>query len=529
MHDEYRATEPQIAGGGISNLPRMAGVALRGAARPLRTAQRAWPRKLSTAPARVDNDTVSGAQGLNVRLDLSAVTRADLRAYMDATWDLDEALFACLRDDAAFLQVPWHGLRRPHIFYYGHSAAFYMNKAVLAGLCDDGQRPLPAFDALFEVGVDEMPWDDMTVNSRVWPHREEVSAFRSAVRHAVDRIVNVALGPSAGPVAVGPGDRAWALVMAAEHQRIHMETSTALFRELPEELLVHAPSWPSEHPSADRPCSAGDPEPGRHFAPTTLLHCPGGRVRLGRPEAAVDHFGWDLEYGAKDVDVPPFLVGEALVTNGEFHAFVADGGYRRADYWTPEAWAWLGSSGLQRPQFWVPRRHGDAPGATPGLRTMLRTVDMQWDFPVVVSHHEARAFCAWLSARDGRSYRLLAEAEHALLRPDRHDARAGEVANWHLMHGSECPSDCFPAAPSGPRDLLGNLWEHCVDAVAPFPGFEPHALYPDYSSTSFEGHHFTMLGGSFATTGSGASPWCRTYFRPHFYQHAGFRLATAAG
>lgn len=60
----------------------------------------------------------------------------------------------------------------------------------------------------------------------------------------------------------------------------------------------------------------------------------------------------------------------------------------------------------------------------------------------------------------------------------------------------------------------------------------PHALTTtdkrdlsqDFSTPCFDGEHHVIVGGSFASTGNEASVFARFHFRPHFHQHAGFRL-----
>ena len=60
---------------------------------------------------------------------------------------------------------PVHGLRHPQIFYYGHTACLYINKLRVSGVLNN---PVNAyFESIFEVGVDEMLWDDMHKNDMV--------------------------------------------------------------------------------------------------------------------------------------------------------------------------------------------------------------------------------------------------------------------------------------------------------------------------------------------------------------------------
>jgi hypothetical protein len=71
------------------------------------------------------------------------------------------------------------------------------------------------------------------------------------------------------------------------------------------------------------------------------------------------------------------------------------------------------------------------------------------------------------------------------------------------------------------------VWEWCEDDFAPFPGFREHPMYDDFSTPCFDGRHHVIIGGSFISTGAVASRFGRYEFRPHFFQHAGFRLVMA--
>ena len=78
-------------------------------------------------------------------------TRQQVLDYFDNTWTLTEILFASLQGADAFIRQPYHQLRHPKIFYYGHPAVLYINKFRVAGLLDDGIDLV--FETLFETGV----------------------------------------------------------------------------------------------------------------------------------------------------------------------------------------------------------------------------------------------------------------------------------------------------------------------------------------------------------------------------------------
>ena len=95
---------------------------------------------------------------------LDSVTRQAAKDYFDNSWTLYETLFAGLNGEEYFYRPPVHGLRHPQIFYYGHTACLYVNKLRVSGVLD---KPVNAyFESIFEVGVDEMLWDDMHKNVR---------------------------------------------------------------------------------------------------------------------------------------------------------------------------------------------------------------------------------------------------------------------------------------------------------------------------------------------------------------------------
>ncbi len=84
--------------------------------------------------------------------------RQEILRYFHSTSDCYELLFETLTSDEAYFRKPIT-LRHPLIFYLGHTATFFVNKLMLAGLLE--QRINPGFESIFAVGVDEMSWDDL--------------------------------------------------------------------------------------------------------------------------------------------------------------------------------------------------------------------------------------------------------------------------------------------------------------------------------------------------------------------------------
>ena len=488
--------------------------------------------------------------------NLSSVTRQDALEYFDNSWTLYEMLFAGLNGDEPFYRPPVHGLRHPQIFYYGHTPCLYVNKLRVSGVLD---KPVnPYFESIFEVGVDEMLWDDMHKNDMVWPTVREVYEYRKEV---YETIVNAILthpsldddtSKEGNGVLVNQEHPMWALFMGFEHERIHLETSSVLFRETPIELVQTPKHFPSLHPSVyNNTSKSTQPIEGEDFPSNQMLFVKGRDVQLGKP-LDFPSYGWDNEYGTRSMSVPDFYASEHMVTNGEFWQFVADGGYRNKQYWCDDGWAWRSHRNLKWPFFW--KQVGPAGSHEYGLRTIFEEVPMRWDWPVDVTYYESKAYCRWKSERDGgeqlssKPYRLLTEAEHQIIRHTRHnldsardDVSADKVmvtsgsefahgetaANLNMAYSSQSPVDCFPPSDSGHRDTVGNNWEWTEDHFNPLKNFEVHHVYDDFSTPCFDGKHSMIVGGSFMSTGDEASVFARFHFRPHFLQHSGFRLVAS--
>ena len=466
--------------------------------------------------------------------DLSRVTRGGLRAYFENGWTLTEVLFSSLQGEEAFYRPPWHALRHPMVFYYAHPAVLYVNKLRVAGVLERGLDE--NFEQLFETGVDEMSWDDLSKNDMEWPRISDVTAYRRRVREVVLGVID--RHPGFERLPIDEHSPLWALVMGTAHERIHLETSSVLIRELPVHLVQRPAAWPAYHP--DVASASGAPA----SAPHHWISVPAGDAVIGKPrEYPTSH--WDNEVGLRSISVPPFEATADLVSNADFHPFVASGAYADPQWWRADGWKWRTFRNAKCPAFWVPE--GPTGLHQYRLRLVFDVVDMAWDAPAVVNHHEAAAYAAWRAAQDGAAapYRLLTEAEHHRIRgtavpgaarPDPVTVFAGDemperaARNTAFAWGSESPVRALAPNALGFRDVFGNVWQWCEDHFAALPGFRVHPYYDDFSSPCFDGEHSVILGGSFASAGDEASEFARFHFRRHFQQHAGFRMVrTPAG
>lgn len=432
--------------------------------------------------------------------------RQALRDYFHQTTELYESLFESLAcDDAWFKKaIP---LRHPLIFYFGHTAAFFINKLLAAGLITE--RLDPRIEAMVAIGVDEMSWDDLDESHYAWPSVAELRAYRQRVRSRVDEFIDQL--PLTLPITWQ--SPAWVILMGIEHERIHLETSSVLIRQLPLAWVRPLPNWPI--------CPLARETPERVPA-NDLVAVPGGLVTLGK--VATDAtYGWDNEYGQRQVELAPFQASRMLVSNAEFLGFVQAGGYGEPRWWSEEGWRWREFAQASQPSFWL------GSGAARRLRLMCCEVAMPWDWPVEVNQLEAEAFCRWQAERTGLSVQLPCEAEWYQLRdrlPVEPAYGASAPGNINLEQwASSCPVDHF--AQGDFFDLLGNVWQWSSSTIDGFDGFHVHPLYDDFSTPTFDGKHALIKGGSWISTGNLAIRSSRYAFRRHFFQHAGFRYVVS--
>ena len=163
--------------------------------------------------------------------------RQEIRRYFNETFDAYETLFETLLVHDAYYRRA-DPLRHPLIFYYGHTATFFTNKLVLGKFLS--QRINPKFESQFAIGVDEMSWDDLNEAHYDWPKVEEVTEYRNQVRAAIEQLIDDT--PLTLPV--DWNSLYWVIMMGIEHERIHLETSSVLIRQLPTDLLDQKhPAW----------------------------------------------------------------------------------------------------------------------------------------------------------------------------------------------------------------------------------------------------------------------------------------------
>lgn len=352
----------------------------------------------------------------NLRDGNSEEMRSRLRQYFLDTFTKYESLFDCLASDQAFYTKSI-SLRHPLIFYYGHTATFFINKLLLTRMISE--RINQRFESMFAVGVDEMSWDDLNDGNYQWPTPAEVKTYRDQVRKQVLELIDNA--PLQMPI--DWNNPWWAIIMGIEHERIHLETSSVLIRQHKLAFVRNSQDWVPNRITGTAPQNS-------------LITVNAGRVHLAKEKSA-PFYGWDNEYGVHSAEVPAFEAAKYLVSNQEFLQFVEAGGYLNSHNWEEEGKGWLAFTKAQYPTFWIKKTNGWY------LRLMTEEIPMPWDWPAEVNYHEAKAFCNWKKSETGMAVRLPTEDEWYRLYAT---AGLSDVcdqaahANLHLDHGASALS-----------------------------------------------------------------------------------------
>ena len=218
-----------------------------------------------------------------------------------------------------------------------------------------------------------------------------------------------------------------------------------------------------------------------------------GHVALARGVELIGHqgdgFSFDNESPRHEALIPSGRIDRALVTNRDWLAFIADGGYGRQDLWLSDGWYAGQDAGWEAPGYWRRADDGWAAMTFDGIRP----VDP--DEPVThVSYYEADAYARWA----GRVLPTEFEWEVA--------ARDG-----HLP------------------DAFGVVWQWTRSAYVAYPGYRPLPGALGEYNGKFMANQFVLRGSSVATPEGHARLPYRNFFYPHQrWQFTGLRLADAA-
>jgi len=302
---------------------------------------------------------------------------------------------------------------------------------------------------------------------------------------------------------------AFAFGMVAQHEVQHDETMLATHQLRAGPPVLSAPPPPAPADAAALPAE---------------VYVPGGPFTMG---TSTEPWALDNERPAHEVNVPAFYLDTTPVTNAAYAEFVSGGGYDDPRLWTSDGWAHRQRAGLTAPLFW--RWEGEWLQTSFGIAKPIIGNE-----PVLhVCWYEADAYARWAGRRlpTEAEWEKAARWDPAAGRSRRYPWGDGEPtaerANLGQRHLRPAPAGAYPegAAPSGARQLIGDVWEWTSSDFLPYPGFVAWP-YKEYSEVFFGTEYKVLRGGAFGVS----QVACRGTFRNWDYPirrqiFAGFRTA----
>lgn len=219
-----------------------------------------------------------------------------------------------------------------------------------------------------------------------------------------------------------------------------------------------------------------------------------------------DDFAFDCEGPRHPALLSAHAIADRTVANGEWAAFIADGGYTEPRHWLSDGWAWVQREGITAPLYWEQRDGGWTRFGLDGRRAIDPAA------PVThVSFYEADAYASWAGAR------LPTEAEWEAAAAA-YDAREGNFL--------DAAGPVEPRPSTGGPAFFGDVWEWTGSAYRPYPGFRAvEGAVGEYNGKFMSGQ-CVLRGGSCATPRGHARASYRNFFYPHQrWQFTGVRLA----
>ena len=241
--------------------------------------------------------------------------------------------------------------------------------------------------------------------------------------------------------------------------------------------------------------------------PLDWIAFPGGVHEIGHQGGG---FAYDNESPRHRTYLNPFRLASRPVTNGEYLAFMQDGGYGNPEFWLSDGWSTVNRLHWSGPLYWELIAGVWWQYTLGGLRKLNP------DEPVChVSYYEAAAYAAWAGKR------LPSEAEWEI--PARGLPVAGNLFDSGYLH----PATATPG--DGLLQMYGDVWEHTASPYQPYPGFRPAAGALGEYNGKFMCSQMVLRGGSCVTPDDHVRASYRNFFYPHErWQFQGFRLAEDA-
>jgi ergothioneine biosynthesis protein EgtB len=231
----------------------------------------------------------------------------------------------------------------------------------------------------------------------------------------------------------------------------------------------------------------------------------GGVYSIGQDPG--NGFAFDNETPPHQVLLQDYRLSDRLVTNGEYLAFIEDGGYGEPALWLSDGWALIQREGWLHPLYWEQDTGDWVQFTLGGLRPLNRSE------PVChLSYYEADAYARWAGKR------LPLESELEV------------VLSQQPMTGNFINADqCHPAPAGNGGQWFGDLWTWSASPYAAYPRFKPLAGAMGEYNGKFMANQIVLKGGSCVTSADHVRASYRNFFYPdERWAFTGLRLAEDA-
>lgn len=407
----------------------------------------------------------------------------DLAARFHAVRTLTEALAGPLSDADATIQsmadaspAKWH---LAHTTWFWET--FLLREHVPGYRLFDERYPF-LHNSYYEAEGERIARAERGMLSR--PALDEILAYRAHVTAAMAGVLD------------DPAQRGL-IELGLAHEQQHQELLLTDIKH----ALWRNPLGPAmwDHPA---------PRDGVEPAAQTWLAHPGGVALVGHQGGG---FAFDNEGPAHRVLLQPFALASRLVTNGEWDAFIADGGYADARLWLSDGWAWVQREGIAAPLYW--RGEG-------GEGEHFTHAGWQRRDPAApvahVSFFEADAYASWAGARLPTEFEWEAIARGQEGSEPAHDPTLGNQL--------DAAAALLPRP--GGAGLFGDCWQFTRSAYLPYPRFAPAVGAVGEYNGKFMSGQVVLRGASCATPRGHSRASYRNFFYPQQrWQFTGLRLA----
>ncbi len=439
--------------------------------------------------------------------------KAELRERLEVAREKTLRLLADVPDEHLTMRV--HDFYSPIGWHFGHIGMTEEQWTLVQAL------GLPCLDdelAFLFANLADNPKDNRTH----LPDRDAIIAYLAATHEGTLAALETTDLDTGHPL-IADG---YAWEFAHQHECQHQETIAELRQLLAQRTVAPLLS----QAEAERVLNVSNLEESvlpRSIGQNRWIEIPGGTFRMGSDERHC----YDNEKNPHSVYVAPFRLEKLPVTAVRWTEFIANGGYARAELWSPEGWQWRTAESIELPEYWFRSHRGYGIYCSNGVRGIEPFEPVS-----SISWYEADAFARWSGGR------LPTEAEWEYAA--RFDPATGEsrIFPWGNDSHGAAQTDCNqersapkplnileekPDEESGKKavsanafglfGMAGGIWEWTSSPFVPYPGFEAFP-YDGYSKEHMDGRHFVCRGGSWATDPCILRSSFRNWYLPTYRQ-----------